>query len=71
MQPCGVALLCHEYFHGVNGVGLAAMHHTGWTALVVDLILDPGRSHRMIFHDDPVGEEPTSTTARTRKRGAR
>ncbi|HEU4971737.1 MAG TPA: hypothetical protein VFT35_07465 [Gaiellaceae bacterium] len=31
----------HEYFHGDNGAGLGAMHQTGWTALVVDLILDP------------------------------
>ena len=34
-------LLFHEYFHGDNGAGLGAMHQTGWTALVVDLILDP------------------------------
>jgi hypothetical protein len=33
----------HEYFHGDNGAGLGAMHQTGWTALVADLILDrPG-----------------------------
>jgi hypothetical protein len=29
-----------EYFHGDNGAGLGAWHQTGWTALVVDLILD-------------------------------
>ena len=34
----------HEYFHGDNGAGLGAMHQTGWTALVADLILDPPRS---------------------------
>ena len=34
-------LLFYEYFHGDNGAGLGAMHQTGWTALVVDLILDP------------------------------
>ena len=34
-------LLFHEYFHGDNGAGLGASHQTGWTALVVDLILDP------------------------------
>ena len=34
-------LLFHEYFHGDNGAGLGAMHQTGWTALVVDLIVDP------------------------------
>jgi hypothetical protein len=39
-------LLFFEYFHGDNGAGLGAMHQTGWTALVVDLILDPpARSH--------------------------
>ena len=46
--------------HGDNGAGLAAMHQTGGTVLVADLILDPpGQSHRMIFHDDLVAEEPT------------
>jgi hypothetical protein len=28
-----------EYFHGDNGAGLGAWHQTGWTALIVDLIL--------------------------------
>ncbi|MEI6620711.1 MAG: glucosidase [Actinomycetes bacterium] len=37
-------LLFFEYFHGDNGAGLGAMHQTGWTALVVDLILDPPNS---------------------------
>ena len=36
-------LVFNEYFHGDNGAGLGAAHQTGWTALVVDLILDrPG-----------------------------
>ncbi len=34
-------LTFNEYFHGDNGAGLGATHQTGWTALVVDLILDP------------------------------
>ena len=34
-----------EYFHGDLGIGLGASHQTGWTALVVDLILDPPASH--------------------------
>ena len=40
-------LLFFEYFHADNGAGLGASHQTGWTALVVDLILDPptGRPH--------------------------
>ena len=31
-------LLFHEYFHGDTGAGLGAMHQTGWTGLVADLI---------------------------------
>jgi hypothetical protein len=34
-------LTFNEYFHGDNGAGLGATHQTGWTALVVDLIVDP------------------------------
>jgi hypothetical protein len=29
----------HEYFHGDSGKGLGASHQTGWTGLVVNLIL--------------------------------
>ena len=32
-------MLFFEYFHGDTGEGLGAMHQTGWTALVADLIL--------------------------------
>jgi hypothetical protein len=31
-------LLFHEYFHGDTSQGLGAMHQTGWTGLVADLI---------------------------------
>jgi hypothetical protein len=31
-------LLFYEYFHGDNGAGIGASHHTGWTALVANLI---------------------------------
>jgi len=34
-------LTFNEYFHVDNGAGLGGTHQTGWTALVVDLILDP------------------------------
>ena len=34
-------LLFFEYFHGDTAKGLGASHQTGWTALVVDLLLDP------------------------------
>ena len=43
----------HEYFHGDNGAGLGAMHQTGWTALVADLILDPPRRHQRLIFDEP------------------
>ena len=33
-----------EYFHGDTGAGLGASHQTGWTALVLDLILETRRS---------------------------
>ena len=33
-------LLFFEYFNGDDGAGLGAMHQTGWTALVADLIID-------------------------------
>jgi hypothetical protein len=47
-------LLFNEYFHGDNGAGLGAMHQTGWTALVADLIIDPpGRSTGILGHDTP------------------
>jgi hypothetical protein len=38
----------YEYFHGDTGAGLGASHQTGWTALVVDLI--------MTLHANPAGE---------------
>ena len=31
-------LLFHEYFHGETGQGLGAMHQTGWTGLVANLV---------------------------------
>jgi hypothetical protein len=33
-------LVFSEYFHGDTGAGLGASHQTGWTALVLDLILE-------------------------------
>src|SRR4051794_8873224 len=40
-DPAWDNLLFFEYFHGNNGAGLGASHQTGWTALVIDLLLDP------------------------------
>ncbi len=38
-------LLFHEYFHGDTGAGLGASHQTGWTGLVIDLIVGLERGH--------------------------
>ena len=47
-------LFFFEYFHGDDGAGLGAMHQTGWTALVVDLLLDPpGGSARALTPRHP------------------
>lgn len=35
-------LLFYEYFHGDNGRGCGASHQTGWTALIANLISEPG-----------------------------
>jgi hypothetical protein len=43
-DPAWDNLLFFEYFHGDNGAGLGASHQTGWTALVIDLLLDPPAS---------------------------
>jgi len=40
-DPAWDNLLFFEHFHGDNGAGLGATHQTGWTALVLDLLLDP------------------------------
>jgi hypothetical protein len=54
--------LFYEYFHGDNGAGLGAMHQTGWTALVADLLLDPPRrTRRMIFYDDDTAGTPAES----------
>jgi hypothetical protein len=31
-------LLFNEYFHGETGLGLGAMHQTGWTGLIANLV---------------------------------
>jgi hypothetical protein len=34
-------LLFYEYFHADNGAGLGAMHQTGWTGLLAELVARP------------------------------
>jgi hypothetical protein len=52
-------LVFNEYFHGDNGAGLGAMHQTGWTGLVADLIR--GRPGNGIYS---VGEAAAVVEAR-------
>jgi hypothetical protein len=70
-------LLFFEYFHGDDGAGLGAMHQTGWTALVADLIIDPPRSSRRLLFAElaasdqpppilPTTADPAGPTARSR-----
>jgi hypothetical protein len=46
VDPEGLHLF-PEYFHGDDGTGLGAMHQTGWTALVANLV------HRSIRREAP------------------
>ena len=46
-------IVFNEYFHGDDGAGLGAMHQTGWTGLVADLIR--GRPGQGVF---AVGDLP-------------
>jgi hypothetical protein len=39
-----------EYFHGDTGAALGASHQTGWTALVLSLILGRNGSHPTRLH---------------------
>ena len=47
-DPAWDNLLFFEYFHGDNGAGLGASHQTGWTALIIDLLLDPPASNQHV-----------------------
>jgi hypothetical protein len=47
-DPAWDNLFFNEYFHGDNGAGLGATHQTGWTALIIDLLLDPPGSAALL-----------------------
>jgi hypothetical protein len=60
----------HEYFHGDTGAGLGASHQTGWTALVIDLILT--LHEKRAPTDDaspPPRPVPTPPRKKTKRRG--
>lgn len=59
-------LLFYEYFHGDNGAGLGASHQTGWTALVVDLLLDPPSRAQQVFGRRSSPGDKTSSRHRDR-----
>jgi hypothetical protein len=57
-DPAWDNLLFFEYFHGDNGAGLGASHQTGWTALILDLLLDPPASGMLAtLHGDEGGRD--------------
>jgi hypothetical protein len=55
-------IVFNEYFHGDNGAGLGAMHQTGWTGIVADLIR--GRPGDGVFS---VGELPRVLQERAKR----
>jgi hypothetical protein len=57
-----------EYFHGDNGAGLGASHQTGWTALVIDLLLDPPRQAQRLFERRHSPGAPPAQRSRTTRR---
>jgi hypothetical protein len=54
----------YEYFHGDNGSGLGAAHQTGWTALVIDMIIS-----RHTKRGTSAAQPDRSQRSRSRKRG--
>jgi hypothetical protein len=63
----------YEYFHGDNGTGLGAAHQTGWTALVVDLIMTLHENAAARSHDHGADHLSRSLLSRLwpRTRGSR
>ena len=53
-------LLFHEYFHGDTGQGLGAMHQTGWTGLVANLVERKYRLDIPAFWREQQAREPAS-----------
>ena len=53
----------YEYFHGDDGTGLGAAHQTGWTALVIDMIIS---RHTKRGTSEALPDE--SQTSRVRRR---
>ena len=47
-------LLFNEYFHGETGLGLGAMHQTGWTGLVANLVQRKYREAVPTYWKQPV-----------------
>ena len=56
-------LLFNEYFHGENGLGLGAMHQTGWTGLVANLVQRRYRSDIPAYWKQRVASERKDAVA--------
>jgi hypothetical protein len=65
-------LLFNEYFHGETGRGLGAMHQTGWTGLVANLVQRKYRADIPAFwRRQTAAETPVATAAASRPRQGR
>jgi hypothetical protein len=58
-------LLFNEYFHGETGLGLGAMHQTGWTGLVANLVERAYRTDIPMYWK----KQETGTDSRTAREG--
>ena len=57
-----------EYFNGDTGAGLGASHQTGWTALVVSLLLEYWDEHGACLRSPPGARIPIGATVDARRR---
>jgi hypothetical protein len=60
-------LLFNEYFHGETGLGLGAMHQTGWTGLVANLMQRRYRIDIPAFWKEQQTRSPEQSAAKRRK----
>jgi hypothetical protein len=54
-------LLYHEYFDGDTGRGIGAMHQTGWTGLVANLIEELATNQPLMYTHSPAAAAPKAT----------
>lgn len=63
-------LLFNEYFHAESGLGLGAMHQTGWTGLVANLVQRKYREPVPAYWRDQLGVKSNSAKRRVTAKAA-